>query len=542
MAKIIQLYAEARKSLLFGVRKLAEPVTITMGPKGRNVVLDRMWSTPSVVHDGVSVAKEIVLKDPFENMGAQLVKDAAQKTSDRAGDGTTTSTLLAWQMIEKGHKEVERGTDPMQMKEGMEYATIQVIECLAKWSRQLKDGDIEKVATISAANADTGRLISEVLEKVGYDGTIDVIENTGGFETKVEYKEGLSFDKGYITNEFVTNKDDQVAEIENPYILFTDMKITSMQDFTDFVDKIITPEERKIVVIADSLEGDTLPFLVTNHTKGALQAIAIHAPSFALKRKWILEDMAILTGGTFVSRESGRTLASLTRADLGRADKVWCDADNTKILGGRGDEKAIKERIEQIKLQITKQSSEFEKKHLEERIAKLSKGVAIIKVGALTDTEINDRRERMVDAVEATKSAIAEGITAGGGVALLKCQDSLRHLLDEKRNIDFLRGVEIVLDTLSDPMRKILTNANEIPEMIMSTMSFSSRANDGYDVVAKKFGDMYEMGIIDPVKVTRQALQNATSVAGTILTAEALVSNEPEDTKMPQNASNLLES
>lgn len=541
MAKIIQLYAEARQSLLFGVRKLAEPVTITMGPKGRNVVLDRMWSTPSVVHDGVSVAKEIDLKDPFENMGAQLVKDASQKTSDRAGDGTTTSTLLAWQMIEKGYKEVERGTDPMQMKEGMEYATIQVIKQLVKEARQLKDGDIEKVATISAANADTGKLIAEVLEKVGYDGTIDVIENTGGFETKVDYKEGLSFDKGYITNEFVTNKDDQVAEIENPYILFTDMKITSMQDFTDFVDKIITPEERKIVVIADSLEGDTLPFLVTNHSKGALQAIAIHAPSFALKRKWILEDMAILTGGTFVSRESGRTLASLTRADLGRADKVWCDADNTKILGGRGDEKVIKERVEQIKLQITKQSSEFEKKHLEERIAKLSKGVAIIKVGALTDTEINDRRERMVDAVEATKSAIAEGITAGGGVALLKCQDSLRHLLDEKRNDDFLRGVEIVLDTLSDPMRKILTNANEIPELIMSTMSLSSKSpNLGYDVVAKEFGDMYEMGIIDPVKVTRQALQNATSVAGTILTAEALISSEPEDTKVPQDASNLL--
>lgn len=537
MAKIYQTGQEAQQSLLHGVRKLGTYVTTTLGPKGRNVALNRKWLAPAVIHDGVTIAKDIELADPFENMGAQLVKEAASKTVDKAGDGTTTSTLLAWKLIEKGFRYVDEGHNPMMMKEGIEKAIDLIVEELGKKATPVKEGDIEKVATISAANADVGKVIAETMEKVGIDGVITV-EDGMGEDTIVEYKEGMMFDKGYGSPYFVTNQDELYAEIFDPLILYTDMVIDSQQDLTDFLDKVLKENRRNIVIIAHEFQGMTLPILIQNHQKGIIRCLTVKAPSFGLKRVWMLEDMAALTGGTVITRQSGRTLTSVTMEELGHAEKVWSDKDFTKIIGGKGDKKVITERIAAIKKQIQTEKSEFEKKGLRDRIARLAGGAAIIYAGARTETELKDKKERIEDAVQATKSAVAEGIIAGGGIALSQCQDSLRHLIEEEQDPDIRKGIELIQSILSEPLRKILQNAGKTPEIIIEhiqeykednfEMGLKGWANSGYDVVKNEYGDMLEMGIIDPVKVTRQALQHAGSVAGMILTIDVL-STDPEE-------------
>jgi chaperonin GroEL len=540
MAITFKTDQEAREGMLAGIEKLGKLVTITLGPKGRNVALDRRWSSPAIVHDGVSVANEIDLKDPFENMGAQLVKEAASKTNDNAGDGTTTATLLAWKLIKKGFRLIEEGVNPMMMKDGMDIAVLSVIHLLHVQAKAIKDGDLEKVATISAANPTIGKIIADAMEKVGNDGVITVEEGMTE-ETVVEYKEGMSFDKGYGSPAFVTDQKNLIAEIENPMILFTDMTIDSLQDFSDFLDNVLTEKERNLVIIAERLGDLPMSVIIDNHKRGVIRAIAIPTPSFGNKRIWMLEDMATLTGGTVITRQSNRTLSSVKREELGQADKVWCNTDITKIIGGHGTKEAITERITGLKQQIEKQESDFEKKSLRERIAKLSGGAAIIKVGAQTETELKDRKERIIDAVEATKSAVAEGIIAGGGIALLECQDSLRHLQYDETDPDVLAGIKLVLDVLDEPMRKIITNAGRTPEIILERIkshnAFSSgKIKDyGYNVVTNEYGDMFDMGVIDPVKVTRQALQNAVSVASMILTTDGLITEIPEDKKSPMD-------
>jgi chaperonin GroEL len=539
MAIIYQTNEEARKSLASGVQQLAQLVTITLGPKGRNIALDRKWNPPMIVHDGVSVANAVELKDPFENMGAMLVKEAANKTADRAGDGTTTSTLLAWKIIEGGMKLIDSGSNPMIMKEGMDQAVEKIVHTLSSFARPIQDNDIENVATISAANPEIGKIIAEAMKHVGIDGVITVEEGTDQ-ETVIEYKDGMMFDEGCDVPAFVTNEKEQSAEIEKPMILFTDMIIDSMQDLSDFLDNILTENDRNIVIVAHGFEGATLPLLVNNHKQGVIRALAIKAPFFGHKRIWMLEDMAALTGGTVITRQSGRTLASIKKEELGRADKVVADTLTTKIVGGKGTKEAIGQRIIAIKEQVKKEPSEFEKKQLKQRIAKLTGGAAIVKVGAKTEAELKDRKERIIDAVEATKSAVAEGIVAGGGIALLQCQDS--NPLPTDSDPDIQAGMRLVYSVLSEPIKKILQNAGKTPEIILNNINETRRlliserdtGNDhGYNVATNGYGNMFAMGVIDPLRVTRQALENAVSVSSMILTTEGLITFEPENS--PEN-------
>lgn len=542
MAIIYQTDVQARKSLLSGVEQLAKLVTITMGPKGRNVALDRLWHPPVILHDGVSVAKEIDLSDEFENMGAQLVKEAAEKTNDKAGDGTTTATLLAWKLVERGFRLIDQHVNPQILKDGMFQAVKDVAEELQANSRQLSDADVKAVATISAASEEIGDLIAEAVGKVGQDGVITVEEGMG-YETTIEYKEGMSFDKGFGGPLFVTNENEQIAELDNPYILFTDMDIVSMQDLADFLDNILDQEHRKIVIIANLVDGWAMKTLAENIKRGTIQCICIPTPSFGFKRLWMLEDMATLTGGTVITRQSGRTLASVTQEELGTCERVWCDSDNTKIIGGKGDPEAIKARIEGLKGQVEKQESEFEQRQLQQRIAKLSGGVATLKVGAVSEVELKERKERVVDAVEATKAAVAEGIVAGGGIALLYAQEKLRENEKVALSSDYEEGYRLVLDVLHEPFVKILTNAGRNWETVAEKVEAQTyheadqiarrKPNYGYNVMTEQFGDMFQMGVIDPLRVTKQALVNAVSVAAMILTTEGLVSKKHEDTLSP---------
>lgn len=544
MAKIYTIGTKAQESLLSGVRQLGELVTVTLGPKGRNVALNRRWVDPIVVHDGVTVAREVDLADPFENMGAQLVREAASKTVDRAGDGTTTSTLLAWKIFEKGKRYVDDGHNPMIMKDGIDKAVETVTTQLLANATPIQEGDIEKVATISAASAQVGKTIAETMKQVGADGVITV-EDGMDEETTVEYKEGMMFDKGYGSPYFITNDKDQYAEIYDAMILYTDMTIDSQQDLMDFLDHVLTETRRNIVIIAHEFQGMTLPILIDNHKKGNIRCLTVKAPSFGLKRAWILEDMATLTGGTVLLRQSGRTLSSVKFEELGQAEKVWSDKDSTKIIGGKGDKKVIQQRITAIRKQIQTEKSEFEKKGLRERLARLAGGAAIIHVGAITETELKDKKERIEDAVEATKAAVAEGIVPGGGIALLQCQDSLSHLLETETDPDIRAGILLVKSVLGEPFAKIIENAGRNWEIIQDRIeteividgakgTMDDARNYGYDVVKNKYGNMIGMGIIDPVKVTRQAVQNAGSVAGMLLTIGAEITERPEDAKMPE--------
>ncbi|MGA2910436.1 MAG: chaperonin GroEL [Candidatus Microgenomates bacterium] len=530
MSKQLKFGKDARKSLLKGINIVAKAVVTTLGPKGRNIALDKKWGAPNIVHDGVSVAKEIDLPDPFENMGAQLVKEAASKTNDNAGDGTTTSTLLAQVMTQKGMAKIDAGANPMIVKKGMEKAVEAVTTELKKMAKPIKAREeIAQVASISAGDPEIGAKIAEALDKVGRDGVVTVEEGKG-LTIDIEYKEGMEFDRGYASAYFVTNPDKMEAEIENPYLLLTDKKITSIQELLPFLEKFVKVS-KSLVIIADEIEGEALATLVVNKLKGTFNTLAIKAPGFGDRRKESLEDIAVLTGGTVISEDTGRTFESIEVADLGRADKVWADKDNARIIGGKGDKKAIDARVESIRKQIKASDSDFDKEKFEERLAKLSGGVAQINVGAATEIELNDKKERVKDAVGATKAAVEEGIVPGGETALLRSRKALKAVKVGKG--DEQVGVNIVSEALEEPIKWLAKNAGD-DELIVLKKVLASKDNDfGYNALTGGYGSMTKMGIVDPVKVTRSALQNAASVAMMVLTTEGLITDIPEEKKEP---------
>lgn len=530
MAKQLKFDQEARDALMKGIDVVAKAVVTTLGPKGRNVALDRKWGAPNIVHDGVTVAKDIELEDPFENMGAQILKEAASQTNDRAGDGTTTSTLLAQQIAQAGMRHLNSGANPMVIRKGMDKAVNEVVEQLKKMSKPVKNSEeITQVATVSAGDEEIGKKIAEALEKVGRDGVVTVDEGKST-EIVIEYKEGMEFDRGYASAYFVTNAERMEAEIEDAYILLTDKKISSIQEMLPFLEKFVKVS-RNLVIIADDIDGEALATLVVNKLKGTFNVLAVKAPGFGDRRKEMLADIAALTGGTVVSEDTGRTFENIDIPDLGQADKVWADKDTTRIIGGRGNESDIKARIGQIKAQIEASDSDFDKEKLQERLAKLSGGVAQINVGAATEVEMNEKKERVKDAVEATKAAVEEGVVPGGGVALLNARKALLNIKTDDENERI--GIQIVYDALEKPIYWLVKNAGEEPGYILRQIeSYEGKEADyGYNVLTGKFGSMLKFGLLDPVKVTRSALQNAASVAQMVLTTEALVTDIPEPEK-----------
>jgi chaperonin GroEL len=530
MAKQLKFSDEARQSLMKGIDTVARAVVTTLGPKGRNIALDRKWGAPNIVHDGVSVAKEIDLRDPFENMGAQLVKEAASKTNDDAGDGTTTATLLAQVMSASGMKNITAGANPMIVKRGIEKAVEAVVTELKKIAKPIKNkGEIEQVATISAGNAEIGAKIAEALDKVGRDGVVTVEEGKG-LTIDIEYKEGMEFDRGYASAYFVTNPERMEAEIDDTYILLTDKKISSIADMLPFLEKFVKVS-KNLVIIADEVEGEALATLVVNKLKGTFNVLAVKAPGFGDRRKEMLEDIAILAGGSVVSEDTGKTFETVEVTDLGQADKVWADKENARIIGGKGSKSAINARIALLKRQIGETDSEFDREKLEERLAKLSGGVAQINVGAATEIELNEKKERVKDAVGATKAAVEEGIVPGGGVALLRARKALVSLKAE--NEDEQVGIDIVSEALEQPIRWLAKNAGEDDGYILNKIEEAKNSDFGFNALNGKFGSMTEFGILDPLKVTRLALQNAASVAMMVLTTEGLVTDIPEKENPP---------
>lgn len=527
MPKQIIYGEEARGKLLTGVNKLARAVVTTLGPKGRNVAIDKKWGAPTVLHDGVSVAKEVELADPFENMGAQLVKEASSKTNDAAGDGTTTATLLAQQMVIAGMKNVAAGANPMQMKRGIDKAVSAVVGELANIKKQLSEKDWVSVATISAQKPEIGEKIAEALKIAGRDGVVTV-EESKGMEFEIEHKDGMQFDKGYASAYFVTDPSNMEAVIENPYILITDKKISAISDLLPFLENTMKVS-KNIVIIADDIDGEALATLAINKMRGAFNILAIKAPAFGDRRKALLQDIAILTGGSLITEDAGRKLDSVTIEDLGRADRVWSDKDNTQIIGGKGDKGQINSRLDQIKKEHEKSTSDFDKEKLAERIAKLAGGVAVIKVGAATEVELNELKERVKDAVGATKAAIEEGIVPGGGVALLKAGKALDNLKGD--NDDETVGINLVRDSLSQPLRWLAINSGVDAGWVVKEVEKSKEVDFGFNALTLEFESLYKAGIIDPVKVTRSALQNAASVASMILTTECLITDVPEEKK-----------
>ena len=526
MAKQLKFSKEARESLMKGIDIVAKAVVTTLGPKGRNIALDKKWGAPNIVHDGVSVAKEIDLPDPFENMGAQLVKEAASKTNDNAGDGTTTSTLLAQIITQKGMEKINAGANPMIVKRGIEKAVEAVTVELKKMAKPIKGKEeISQVASISAGEEEIGAKIAEALDKVGRDGVVTVEEGKG-LTIDIEYKEGMEFDRGYASAYFVTNPDKMEAEIENPYLLLTDKKISSIQELLPFLEKFVKVS-KSLVIIADEIEGEALATLVVNRLKGTFNVLAIKAPGFGDRRKEMLEDIAVLTGGTVISEDTGRTFESIEISDLGQSDKVWSDKDNTRIIGGKGEKSAIDGRVEAIKKQIKASDSDFDKEKFEERLAKLSGGVAQINVGAATEIELNDKKERVKDAVGATKAAIEEGIVPGGETALLRAATVLNGVKVEKGDEQI--GVDIVKEALEEPIKWLAKNAGEDGEAVLKKVLAQKSLDFGFNALTGEYGSMLKMGVIDPVKVTRSALQNAASVAMMVLTTEGLVTDIPEE-------------
>lgn len=528
MAKQLIYAEEARTKLKSGVDKLANAVATTLGPKGRNVALDKKWGAPNVVHDGVSVAKEIELEDPFENMGASLVKEAASKTSDVAGDGTTTATVLAQAMVEEGLKNITAGVNPMTLKRGVEKASDAVVEELKKMAKKVVgQDDIEKIATISAADSAIGKLIADALQKVGPDGVVTVEEGKG-LELSVEYKEGMEFDRGFVSPYFVTDPDKMQAVVEDAHILITDQKISSLNDLLQFLENFVKIS-KNLVLIADEVEGEALATLVVNKIRGTFNVLAVKAPGFGDRRKEMLEDIATLTGGVVISEDMGRKLESVTVEDLGRADSVVSDKENTIIIGGKGSKAAIDGRIKQIKTEITTTDSDFDREKLEERLAKLSGGVAVINVGAATEIELKEKKERVDDAVHATKAAVEEGYVVGGGVALIRARKVVDKLIAAALNTDERIGLEIVKNSLEKPLAKIAENAAVDAGWAVKEVE-KAQGDVGLNALNAKFENLVTAGVIDPVKVTRSALQNAASIAMMILTTEALVTDikEPE--------------
>ena len=529
MAKQIIYGDEARQKLSSGVNQLARAVVTTLGPRGRNVGIDRKWGAPTVVHDGVTVAKEIELEDPFENMGAQMVKEAASKTNDVAGDGTTSSTLLTQAMVNHGIKNITAGSNPMILKRGMDAAVEEVVAQVQKMAKKIPTDDIAQitqVATISAANEEIGTIIAEAIKKVGKDGVVTVDEGKS-LQMESEHKEGMEFDRGYASPYFVTNPDRMEAEIESPYILITDKKISSVSDMLPFLEKVVKVS-KNIVIIAEDVDGEALATLVVNKLRGTFNTLVVKAPGFGDRRKAMLEDIAILTGGTVISEDIGKKLENVEIEDLGRADQVWADKENTRIVGGKGDKAALKARIGQIKKEMDASSSDFDKEKLQERLAKLAGGVVVIKVGAATEVEMKEKKERVNDAVSATKAALEEGIVAGGGTTYLQARKALVALRKKMKFDEEKIGVDIVYKSLGEPIKMIAQNSGMDPGQVMYQVEEKNDPDYGFDAINRDFGSMIKKGIIDPAKVVRTAIQNAESIAAAILTTEALVADLPE--------------
>ncbi|UZT82776.1 chaperonin GroEL [Caproicibacterium sp. BJN0003] len=526
MAKQIIYGEDARKALMRGIDQLSDTVKITLGPKGRNVVLDKKFGAPLITNDGVTIAKEIELDDPYENMGAQLVKEVATKTNDVAGDGTTTATLLAQALIREGMKNVTAGANPMVIRKGMQTAVDTAVAAVKKNSKKV-DGsaDIARVATVSSSNEQVGKLIAEAMEKVTNDGVITVEESKTA-ETYSEVVEGMMFDRGYVSPYLVTDTDKMVADLDDPYLIITDKKVSSFQEILPLLEKVVNTG-KKFLIIADDVEGDALTNLLLNKLRGTLNCCAVKAPGFGDRRKEMLQDIATLTGGKVISSDLGVDFKDVDLSMLGRARQVKVDKENTIIVGGNGDSAEIKARVDQIRAQIEKTTSDFDREKLQERLAKLAGGVAVIKVGAATEIEMKEKKLRIEDALAATKAAVEEGIVAGGGVALINAIPEVEKLL-KKTQGDEKTGVSIVLKALEEPIRQIATNAGVEGSVIVENIRRENKTGYGYNALTGEYGDMITFGVVDPTKVTRSALQNAASVAMTVLTTESLVADKKE--------------
>ena len=525
MAKDIKFAEEARSLMLQGVDKLANAVKVTLGPKGRNVVLEKKFGSPLITNDGVTIAKEIELENPYENMGAKLVAEVASKTNEVAGDGTTTATVLAQAMIREGLKNVTSGANPVGIRKGIDKAVAAAIEELKNISRQVQNKEeIAQVASISAADEEVGKFISEAMERVGTDGVI-TIEESKGFNTELDVVEGMQFDRGYVSHYMVTDTDKMEAVLENPYILITDKKISSIQDILPLLEQVVQ-QGKPLLIIAEDIEGEALATLVLNKLRGTFQVVAVKAPGFGDRRKAMLEDIAILTGGQVITSDLGLDLKTADITSLGRAGKVVVNKENTTIVEGAGDQAAIESRVNQIRAQIEETTSEFDKEKLQERLAKLAGGVAVIKVGAATETELKERKLRIEDALNATRAAVEEGIVAGGGTALVNVYKAVEKVLDEVDG-DVATGVKIVLRALEEPVRQIAENAGLEGSIIVDRLK-REEVGVGFNAAAGEWVNMIDAGIVDPAKVTRSALQNAASVAALFLTTEAVVADIPE--------------
>jgi chaperonin GroEL len=537
MAKQLIFAEEARRNLKVGVDALANAVKTTLGPKGRNVALDKKWGAPTITHDGVTVAKEIELEDPYQNMGAQLLKEAATKTNDIAGDGTTTATVLAQTIVGEGLKNVAAGANPMLLKRGIERGVAVLANAIREQAIEISTKDeIAAVAAISAQDPEIGNLIAEVMERVGKDGVITVEESKTGLAFETEYVEGMQFDRGYISPYFITNPERMEAEQEDPYVLLTDKKISAAADIVPVLEKLIQIGKRDLVIIAEDVDSEALATLVLNKLRGVFNVLAIKAPGFGDRRKAMLQDMAILTGAQVITEEMGRKLETATISDLGRCDKIVATKDDTTIVGGRGDDGQIRGRIEQIKVEIDNSTSDYDKEKLQERLAKLAGGVAIIRVGAATEVELKEKKHRVEDALSATRAAVEEGIVPGGGVALINAVASLPKA-EAGVEGDILTGVRLLRRSLEEPMRQIAANAGKDGAVTVETVRRLQKEQNnmrlGYDVISEEYLDMVTAGIIDPAKVTRGGLENAASIAAMILTTEALITDIPEKDKAP---------
>jgi len=530
-AKQLVFSEDARRKLKRGINVVAEAVSATLGPKGRNVAIDRKFGSPTITHDGVSVAKEIELDDPFENMGAQLLKEAATKTNDIAGDGTTTSTILAHAIVNEGLKALEAGYNPMLLKRGIEMATDAISEELRKVAVRIDTKEeIGYVATNSAADAEIGNLIADVMDKVGKDGVITV-EESKSMQFETEYVEGMQFDRGYLSPYFITDTEQMEASISDAYVLINEKKISAAQDIVPLLEKLVQLGKRELVIIAEDIDGEALATLVLNKLRGMLNVLAVKAPGFGDRRKAMLQDIAVLTGGTVISEETGRKLESATIEDLGRAEKIVSDKENTTIIGGKGEKSTITARIKEIRTETDKSTSDYDREKLQERLAKLSGGVAIVRVGAATETELKEKKHRVEDALSAARAAVEEGIVPGGEISLINASVALDKIKakDEETKV----GINIVRKALEAPIRKLASNAGEDGSVIIDTVRRTAVEKDnkniGFNVLTAEYTDMIKAGVIDPVKVVRGALENAASIAAMILTTDVLITDMPEE-------------
>ena len=525
-AKQVLFGNDARSRMVNGVNVLADAVKVTLGPKGRNVVLERAFGGPTITKDGVSVAKEVELKDKFENMGAQMVKEVASKTSDNAGDGTTTATVLAQAIVDEGMKYVAAGMSPMDLKRGIDKAVAAAIEQLHSLSKPTTTSkEVAQVGAISAnSDHEIGDIIAEAMEKVGKEGVITV-EDGKSLHNELEVVEGMQFDRGYLSPYFINNPDKQVALLENPYLLLVEKKISNIRDLLPILEQV-AKSGRPLLIIAEDIEGEALATLVVNSIRGVLKTVAVKAPGFGDRRKAMLEDIAILTGGTVISSDVGLTLEKATLAELGSAKKVEVNKESTTIIDGAGKEDQIEARVKQIRAQMEETSSDYDREKLQERVAKLAGGVALIKVGAATEVEMKDKKLRIEDALNATKAAVQEGVVAGGGVALIRAKQAIKEIKGDNPEQD--AGIKIVLRAMEEPMRQIVRNAGDEPSVVVDRVA-NGKGNFGFNAQTGEYGDMIEMGVLDPTKVTRTALQNAASVASLILTTECMIADMPED-------------